>query len=303
MSRAFVHLGLHKTGTTAFQAALLDRAEDLRRHGVAVVSRALPGHGLILPTNAIDLANVVLRADLDTPLRRLVPESALSEFRAVGDRALAEAVGSPAPTLVASSENLSLLRTREEVARLEAVLHPRRVHAVVVVRDPKAWQDSFRRHQAGAGIPTWSFYPSSCSNLRDDSWLLDHQALVDVLRAGLGPDRVTVLDYDRELAAAGSIVPALWRACDLPDDLLGVEVATALHNVSHRAGGPVSAPDGADELEWLRDRVARQAAEIARLRWILGKRWSVRVAQRLRWLVRTSSGGPSAPRDPGPRSA
>lgn len=295
--RAIVHIGLPKTGTTSFQRVLFEQHDELRRRDVHVLTYDGPDDQLALPTRAFDLANCVVRPDLDVWWRAYLPESALPAFVERGRTSIRRQVAAPEELLVASVEDLFLVRTDDEVDRLTTLLQPREVSVVLTVRDTDSWLRSLRVQLIAAGIRPFSNWEDSCSNLRPDSWMCDVDGLVELLSRHVGADRVTIVDYDREVERCGSVLPALWRACGLPAELLGGAGSdgAAWANPTRRWADAADPPAGSDdEIEWLRLRVLAQARELDELR---------RVVARLRGLarpVRRVLGRPRrAPRAPG----
>lgn len=70
MTRAIVHIGLPKTGTSTFQHLLADRIDELRRRDIRVLEYDGPDDQLAPSAHALDLANCVVRPDLDVWWRR-----------------------------------------------------------------------------------------------------------------------------------------------------------------------------------------------------------------------------------------
>jgi hypothetical protein len=144
------------------------------------------------------------------------------------------------------------------------------VQIVLVLREPNAWQTSLRGQLVAGGDRTFSNWPGSCRNLREDSWLVDFDALVRLLKAELGPFAVTIIDYDREVESAGTVLPALWESCCLPRELLGEagdsseKVWANRSRTWTRSGEPP--PGAVDEIEWLRHKVIAQSKELALLK-------------------------------------
>jgi hypothetical protein len=270
MQRAIVHIGLPKAGSTTVQHLLFDRLEQLRERKIRVLVYDGPDDQHALPTRAFDLANCVVRGDLDLWWRRYLPESALPEFIKRGEQSIRQQVAEPEELLVASVEDLSLMRTVAEVTRLKDLLAPREVQIVLVLREPNAWQTSLRGQLVAGGDRTFSNWPGSCRNLREDSWLVDFDALVRLLKAELGPFAVTIIDYDREVESAGTVLPALWESCCLPRELLGEagdsseKVWANRSRTWTRSGEPP--PGAVDEIEWLRHKVIAQSKELALLK-------------------------------------
>lgn len=272
--RAIVHIGLPKTGTSSFQQVLHEQLDALSSRGVHVLTYDGPDEQIGPPTRAFDLANCVVRTDLDAWWRTYMPESVVPAFVARGEESIRRQVHSPAELLVATVEDLFLMRTEAEIDRLVHLLAPRQVSIVCTVRDRDAWLDSVRQQLVRSGIRPYSRWSESCSNLEPTSWLCDMDGMLNLLKSKVGPDNVTVVDYDLELRERSSVLPALWSACDLPMDLL-LEPGADRRWVNptplwaHEATPP---PDVPNELEWLRGRVLEQAKEIQRMKRINSRR-------------------------------
>lgn len=214
---ASVHVGLHKTGTTAFQEALDLAAGELLDLDVQVMQYFGPLYRDTPVSQAFDLANAVVRLDIDAYFRLRAPESLLASVLEESERSVRAYAAGESQHLVASMESLSLISSTAEVERLVELLAPRKVTVVLVLRDQDAFLKSLRLQVERLGLPTASEFPDSCLYLEDDTWLADFERMMATFVAVLGEDGVAVLDYDDSVARDGSIVPALWRASGLPE--------------------------------------------------------------------------------------
>jgi hypothetical protein len=204
--RAIVHVGTHKTGTTAFQQ-YVDRwrEELLRDHGVLV------HRGLFLPSH-LELPALVIRPELATPDRWLLDHQYETDADTL-KAAIRTTVESNAPTVLFSAEGLSFMRTDEEALRLRQLLAPRAITPVVVLRKPADYLRAFRvSHSRWFSRP--SSDPSSVAYWEPDSWLAGY----DDLRASLQliGSEAHAIDYDEEMATSGTVIPALMRSVGVP---------------------------------------------------------------------------------------
>ena len=284
MSKAFVHIGLPKTGTTSFQAALLAARPALLKQGIRVLTYEGSLDSMSPPTMAMQLGPTVIRPELDAWFRQVNPEAVLPEYLRECEASVRFAVESVEPVLVASYEGLSLMRTREEVARLRELFAPRELVVILALREQASYRKSLRRQLSFVGIRTRSPISSSCSNLASDSWLFDQQALIDVLVDELGQANVRRVDYESALATDSTIIPVLWNECELPKDVLTTELlALPRENQSPdltRELLPANL-DSCEDLEYLRDLISRQAVELGRMRSSRSWRYT-RLLRRLR---------------------
>jgi hypothetical protein len=192
--RTFIHIGPHRTGTTAIQTYLQARLGP----------PAYPV-GTLVPHQHLEAALVSLRP------RRLGP-AALARGAADAEvlRSWVEAARRASTDLVLSCEALSLMRHTDEVDRLLDLLatHGAGPFEVVVARrDPSTYVPSFK---VAANIIRKSSHADLVPHpapreIREGSWLVDHDA-----RVALWSTRCTVhvLEYEAEVARHGSIVPA-----------------------------------------------------------------------------------------------
>jgi hypothetical protein len=213
---AAVHVGLHKTGTTAFQEALDLAAGELLDLDVQVMQYFGPLYRDTPVSQAFDLANAVVRLDIDAYFRLRAPESLLASVLEESERSVRAYAAAESRHLVASMESLSLISSTAEVERLVELLAPRKVTVVLVLREREAFLKSLRLQVERLGLPTASEFHDSCLYLEDDTWLADFERMVATFVAVLGEDGVVVVDYDETVARDGSVVPTLWQAAGLP---------------------------------------------------------------------------------------
>lgn len=210
--RVVVHIGQHKTGSTAFQAALVDAREDLERLDVAVFHSSV----VKAKNQAGELPLLTVRPELVFPMRARNPDASLPEGREVMRQIVAQQVARPKGTLIASAEALSFIRTEEEARALRDLLSGREVEIVVALRDPAGFLESWVNQLERMDLPTTSPFPTSLSYTHPDTWLVDHEGLLAPFRAVFGSEHVHVLDYDAIVARDSTIIPALWETCGLP---------------------------------------------------------------------------------------
>jgi hypothetical protein len=201
--RVLVHVGTHKTGTTSIQGFLRDEEDGL----LASVGGHYPP-GFLLPTVHTDLPLLTIRPERTWPARLRFPETQRGSWQAAARAHVRrQVVEADADLLVYVHEDLSYLRFDDELERLAELFAGRAVSVVAVLRDDDAFLRSYRSQLAGTGFAT-SDDPTSFAYVEPDSWLLDHEALLDGYRRWFGADHVTVLDYDHLVAVDGTVIPA-----------------------------------------------------------------------------------------------
>jgi len=220
-----LHIGTHKTGTTSFQATLASATDSLKRFGVHVFHSQVSDISGWAP----ELPLLTLRTDLNVPLRCMYPDSTLASMQSAMRHHVSDQMRASERLVVASHEALSFVRTSQEVERLVSILGDRTCNVVVVLREPDSFLRSWKGQLARMGYPTTSPYPDSYMNTDASSWMVDWDSLIRAYEAVLGPQSVTVIDYDLAVRNHGTIVKPLWLACDLPDRLLPSEEAQWLN--------------------------------------------------------------------------
>lgn len=210
-----MHIGTHKTGTTSIQAFLRDEND-----GLLAASGGHYPEGFLLPVVHTDLPLLTIRPDRTWPARLRFPETQRASWQAAATAHIrAQVTRSDADLLVYVHEDLSYLRFDDELERLRQLFDGREVSVVAVFRDDAAFLRSYRSQLEGTGF-TLSDDPTSFAYLEADSWLLDHEALLDGYRRWFGDHHVTALDYDRVVEADGSVIPAVAELVGIDRSLL-----------------------------------------------------------------------------------
>ncbi len=207
--QAIVHIGTHKTGTTAFQRwASANRAELAEMTGLQYYRGSFNSSHIEFPI-------LCMRTDRSLPMRSEMFDWCLPEWQRDAISHIRRQVEEPCESLLVSAEGLSLLRHTDEVERMVELLRPREVKVVVTLRDPAAYLRSYTQMLEGTGFSR-SRYRDSFAYVADDTWLTDYESLLDAYRTVLGSDRVLTLEYEQSLERFGSMIPALM-------DTLGCE--------------------------------------------------------------------------------
>jgi hypothetical protein len=204
----FLHIGTHKTGSTSIQGFLRDHHKALSEDGIAVYGR---DRGAF---NNTDLYLASLREERDSfaKLRkgniygREFAEETATRVRAF----LSEATE---PKVVMTTEGLALLRYADEIERLRHVVDAGKhdVSIILYVRNKADYLRSYRQQIAKYAGRAASTDKSSVLYAEDDSWIADFDSLIETYESGF-PGRVNVIDYDREMAHRGNVIPSFLAA-------------------------------------------------------------------------------------------
>jgi hypothetical protein len=216
--RIVIHAGQHKTGTTSIQHYLQAHHARLSELGVFAFpswSGDLGGPEENARTrNAGAVAHALLRPRLMTPgrLRKKFP---LLEAvaRAAGIRRVNQFLRAvPQETVVISAEAFAFLRKDGEFQRLEKLCQGMEWSAVMFLREPSSWRESWRQQITHGGLID---FPGAVDgegifDLGEDTWLTDHEAIRSFWQG-----RCEFLSYEEALTADGSVFPAFLESIGL----------------------------------------------------------------------------------------
>jgi hypothetical protein len=240
MSTALVHIGTHKTGTTAFQQwAQAHQAQLLGMRNVKYYE------GLFGPSH-FELALLCMRGNRTMSMQTRIPDSRLDEWRREVSAHVAEQVAHDAPALLISAEALSYLRYEDEVRALQELLLPREMRMAVCLRDEADFLASYRE-----AIRRWgespSRYRSSHKYVEPDTWLVQWDDMLGVWRGVLGEESVVTFSYEESMSRRGSTIPSVLEALGIdsrrlpPWDGFTANVTREAHQAPSRGSALLSA--------------------------------------------------------------
>jgi hypothetical protein len=201
--RVLLHVGTHRTGTTSIQLFL-------REHNDTVLAAAGVHYppGFLLPVVHTELPLLIIRPGWMWPARLRFPETQRPSWLAAARAHVRHHLCTdPRETLAFVQEDLSYLRSAEELERLRDLFADTEAHIAIFLREPQAFLRSCAAQLTATGFELTDD-PGSFAYLEPDSWLVDYEALVAGYRTCFGDDRVHVVDYDRAIEEDGSVIPA-----------------------------------------------------------------------------------------------
>jgi hypothetical protein len=238
-SRALLHIGTHKTGTTLIQNTLAANRKLLARHGVIYpeIGRASGHHSLLTRWLTLD-------PYYHTPVAPRELWQGLARF------------ARPGQTLVLSSEEFSRgFSRRVDFAEVRDFLAPfDQIEVVCFLRDQMSFLQSIYleigKKKAGPGFP--ALIDGAIKNGYAAGLHIDYGALYDQLLEVFSPDQIRFVDYAQARRAPGGILGVMLGLCgtDLAAEALkpasGPETAVA--NISPDplatwAAGLVASPE------------------------------------------------------------
>lgn len=215
--RLYLHAGTHKTGSTSIQLMLEHKAAFLRDRGIKVVYDHISRK--TKRTNCNCIAHAFVRGDLWTISRSLQDSETAFGAPDLIDHFRQQLSDERFHTLIVSSEAFCYMRKRDERKALmrELAKYDLEVTPVLYFRADESWRRSWEAQIAR--VPSMQRLrvqrPERFTVL--DDWYFDKDALRNFWRS-ISPDTI-FLDYDAEVAAAGSVIPSFLRTLALPPGL------------------------------------------------------------------------------------
>jgi hypothetical protein len=220
-------VGIHKTGTTSFQAFMLRAAEDFARAGISVrteVRRRRDG-ARIRRANSVILSNLVIRRPLMTGarLRGTVRAPEREELPALMRQCRNSLERQEQRDILVSSEGFCFARTQDEAKRLRRLFGPSvfRLVPILVLRNRTDWKASWEAQldkEFGVAEGMRGLPPP----VRIDApWYYRRDRIVDFWRKA---GDLQLIDYDEAMAEDGSIIPALLRAIGVADRIAPLDL-------------------------------------------------------------------------------
>jgi len=218
--RIFIHVGLHKTGTTAVQKFLCDNAERLLRRRATLV----PQNGRPWLRGQQMLGHHALAWSLAP--RYAPPDWEAQTFDALSANLVAEIDASDAETVLLSSEELSLLDV-DLLQRLQQRLAAYDLRFVVYVRRQDTalqsayvtalWMQLQQPESVSLTRSLWNRDPATLCTLPADADIadLDYATVLEPWASHLGTEKLIVRLYERSALLGGDIIRDFCDACAL----------------------------------------------------------------------------------------
>jgi hypothetical protein len=219
MPTAYVHIGLHKTGSTSIQAFLQAHRQALLDRGLAFYQ------GQHFPDNHVELHVASMRAERQSGFKNRSAVCVDADYiQSVHDRVVRFTESVPSQSTVFSSEGLSLLRYIDEVENLQRLIPLPKVKVVAYLRNPVDYLRSYTNQirKDPRTLPEL-IERDSFAYTEPDTWLLDFEARLAPFRDVFGSQNLTVIDYDTEMARVGNVIPSFLQVLgvgksELPQD-------------------------------------------------------------------------------------
>jgi len=243
MTSLRLHIGTHRTGSTSIQRWLADHREWLAARGYAVYE------GLHIPANHVELYLAAMRRNRDSFAKQSFRGWSFgADYRALVSRRVREHLAlHPARQGVFTTEGLSLLRHEDELDALQNVLGEAaaRTSILLFLRNRQDYLNSYRTQLASqpGRIPATDYW--SALYVEDDTWLTDYDQLVAAYARTFGGHNVTVIDFDKEVAVHGSVLPSFLAWLGIPQAEIAAAAADlAAYRFNESPAGHRAPPEG-----------------------------------------------------------
>ena len=206
--KAYLHIGVGKTGTSTIQGFLHKNGPALQRQGFyypACLTRGRSGR-------QIKLAAYGLEDEVFTDPRKIlqVTQDKLPAFRSRVEEKLAEEIGEmpeDTHTVIFSDEGMCSFKTPSEVARIHGLLKPYFDEIKVIVYMRRQDQHSVSQHSQHLKAGR-----SGRKILRDTPYYR-YDELLDLWASGFGPKNVIPRIFERDRFPEGDVVHDFLQVC------------------------------------------------------------------------------------------
>lgn len=208
MKTIYMHIGLHKTGTTSIQHFLQANREEILAHGYDFYQ------GIDLPENHVELHLAAMRVDRESGYKNRTGFIASPEYYKMTQERVCEFVHkSSASRLIFSSEGISLLRHSDEMDALKRLFPTAHIEIIVFLRDPSEYLRSFAKQiRKDPNTLPKVITSDSFAYTEPDSWLIDYEERLKWFYLAFGRDNVHVVDYDASVRTQGNVIPSFLAA-------------------------------------------------------------------------------------------
>tara|TARA_R110002049_G_scaffold23781_3_gene84437 strand:+ start:43134 stop:43880 length:747 start_codon:yes stop_codon:yes gene_type:complete len=213
----YLHIGIHKTGSTSVQDFLSEKRTDLAQSGIAFYQ------GSIIDSNHIELYLSALDDNRDSLALLSLDIGPLDALRRRTKQEVADFLAqTTADQVIFSSEGLSLLRSPSEMTKLYEMLDASNhtVKVVCVLRDKTEYLQAYKGQILKVPGRKLSKDPGSSLYAEPDSWLADFDSLVDAYGRAFGRENVETIDFDSIMAKSSDILPEVLRKLNVSPSLI-----------------------------------------------------------------------------------
>jgi GT2 family glycosyltransferase len=198
----YIHIGLHKTGTTSIQEFLMDHQKSLEKQGFSFFKPAYNRH------SAIELRAMLIEDPqnplLDSWLKQYGLRFGKTFFNTTIQR-IHKALKKEVKGVIFSGEDLWCI-TPQEAKKLGEIFQGYPVTIIIYLRDLLSWTASVVDQQMKTGI---FVLPKT---YQENSWIGGGLSMFEDFlknyRKVFGPENIKVMDWNHEVTTQGSVIPS-----------------------------------------------------------------------------------------------
>jgi len=207
-----LHIGIHKTGTSSIQRYLGKNIDELKEKGFDFF-RGMHRNS----NNHTELHMATLRYDRDSFGRYGYSDIEFnSDYTQLVRHRVLDFIGnSKCPNQIFTNEGLSWIRYPEEMEVLTSMFAQGETQIILYLRDLEGFKASYKNQITQKLRKTFSCDKESVLNVEADSWVWDHNRIVDLFENTYGSENMKVIDYDHQFANDSDIIPSFLRALEI----------------------------------------------------------------------------------------
>ena len=225
LSQIYLHIGTHKTGTTAVQHYLSGRVDCLRTYGIEFF------RGEFIHNNHVELHVAAMQERRRSPFKDENSIFDISQIRVAATARVQEFIQKSRGSAIFSAEGLSYVRFEDEIDFLADHRFPPDITQVILyIRSPLSFLQSYKAQISRYGAGPSSEEKDSYRYCGEDSWLVDYDSLIAAYSRRY---RVETINYEMTLSQDRSVIPSFLRIIGIEPDLEDPDIF-AFVNVSER---------------------------------------------------------------------
>lgn len=219
----YLHVGKHKTGSSSIQHYTYQNRDYLSEKGYRVIDNSIAGVIRAGPANCINVAHIILRSSLKTPVRIRGRDSHRKYLQKITS---AMAINKKlhqcrASRILLSAEAFSFARTLPEKVILKTMFQGFHLKPILFVRNKEDWLESWKTQLQNLQNTHGIVDPplEGIFDFRPGSWLVDDRAI-----ARFYGNNTVVISYEKALMESQSVIPCYLKSVGLcPDECPGWE--------------------------------------------------------------------------------
>lgn len=203
----YLHIGVHKTGSSSIQKCLGQNIDFLKEQGFDFFQGILRN-----PNNHTELHMATMRYERDSFGRYgyndLICDGDFTER--VRDNVQNFLKRSTCRHQIFTNEGLSWIRYPDEIERLKRLFYgyEDQLEIIIYLRDREDFKRSYKNQIKHKLKRQFSQNVDSVLYIEDDSWVFNHDDCLRLFKDAFSKTNVTCLSYDEEMENTSNIIPS-----------------------------------------------------------------------------------------------